>query len=98
MTRYAVLAPNHDQAEVFDTLDRAVEYFDSLKDDTFAVFALRGLSDSELWDWATRPAGSLKTPVLIYVNERSARNCLTDGYEMVKRRAGKSEWVAGDAA
>lgn len=93
MTRYAVLAPNHDQAEVFDTLPRAVEYFDSLKDDTFAVFALRELTERALWDWGVRQPGR---KLLIYVNEAAARACVTDGYELVKRRAGTTQWVAGD--
>ncbi len=84
------------RVEFFDHLDRAVSYRDGLDDDMFKVFRVEPMNESALWDWGVRKPGE---EPLVYVNERSARGATrVGGLELVKRRCGGSEWVAGDAA
>lgn len=79
--------------EFFSALDRAVAYRDSVGDDSCKVFRVEPVSESSLWDWATRKEGSDGDP-MIYTGERAARTCCPEGYELLKRRRGADAWSA----
>lgn len=101
MTDYAVIMQHPDglleegHVEFFSNLDDAVHFCDDFgdDDDEYKVFRVEPVSESALWNWATRKVGTDDRP-LMYVSESVARNCCPPGYEVVKQRKGSDVWQA----
>jgi hypothetical protein len=81
----------------FADLDRAVPYLDALKDDTYKVFRVEPVSESSLWDWSIRDAGTDDQPNFAYTSERAARSSCSSGREVVRRRRGTTVWQTAEA-
>jgi len=83
---------------VYDFLETAVSAADEANADaeeakvpvSYRVYGMRALEETELWDWGVRRNGF---PVMAYVHERAARNCVGSGV-LVRRRKGSDLWEA----
>lgn len=92
--------PDDQHVSICWNLDEAVEHADSLtaenrangRRERFVVYTLEEVDESELWNWATRKAGTDERP-MVYVHEYAARRCLHSGYELLKQRLGTKEWT-----
>ncbi|GAA0495216.1 hypothetical protein Ade02nite_19040 [Paractinoplanes deccanensis] len=82
------------RAEFFGTLDEAVAWRDRQGEDWLKVFRVEPVTESAMWDWSIRKAGTDEQPNFAYTSEQAARSSCSGGMELVRRRRGSSVWVA----
>jgi hypothetical protein len=86
--------------QIFAVIDDAVSTADTLNRQAdgqapvhYKVFALRELTESQMWDWGLRRADGR---VSEYVSQQAARNSRYGDLVVVRRRAGGGEWATAD--